>query len=72
MTVPAKYENGVFRPLEEVHIKEGTLVEVRVPQGEKAQLRSIRELGLAGMWASRDDITDGVSYVNQLRDNTRE
>ena len=72
MTIPAKYENGVFRPLEEVQIKEGTLVEVRVPQGEKAQPRSIRELGFAGMWANRNDITDGVSYVNHLRDNTRE
>jgi hypothetical protein len=23
------------------------------------------------MWADRDDITDGVSYVNRLRDNPR-
>jgi hypothetical protein len=72
MTIPAKYENGVFRPLEKVQIEEGTVVEVRVPQEEKVQPRSIRELGFAGMWANRDDITDGASYVNQLGDNTRE
>jgi hypothetical protein len=52
--------------------EEGTVVEVSVPQGENAQPRSIRDLGFAGMWAYRDDIKDGVSYVNQLRDNTRE
>jgi predicted DNA-binding antitoxin AbrB/MazE fold protein len=28
MTIPAKYENGVFRPLQDVPIKEGTVVEV--------------------------------------------
>lgn len=31
--VPARYENGVFKPLEEVEIQEGTLVEVHVPAG---------------------------------------
>jgi predicted DNA-binding antitoxin AbrB/MazE fold protein len=31
MTIPAKYENGVFRPLEAVKIEEGTVVEVYVP-----------------------------------------
>jgi predicted DNA-binding antitoxin AbrB/MazE fold protein len=31
MTIAAKYENGVFRPLEDVKIKEGTVVEVLVP-----------------------------------------
>ncbi len=71
MTIPARYENGVFRPLEAVKIKEGTVVEVYVPQGEKAKPSSIRELGFTGMWAYRDDIPDGVSYVNRLRDNPR-
>jgi predicted DNA-binding antitoxin AbrB/MazE fold protein len=32
MTIPAKYENGSFRTLEEVHIEEGTAVEVHVPE----------------------------------------
>ena len=71
MTIPAKYEDGVFKPLEDVKIQEGTVVEVYVPQREKTKPRSIRELGFAGMWADRDDITDGVSYVNRLRDNPR-
>ena len=47
------------------------MVEVYVPQGEKAKPRSIGDLGFAGMWAYRDDITDGVTYVNRLRDNPR-
>ena len=71
MTIAAKYENGVFKPLQEVKIKEGTVVEVYVPQREKAKPRSIRDLGFAGEWADRDGITDGVSYVNRLRDNPR-
>jgi hypothetical protein len=71
MTIAAKYEDGVFKPLEDVMIAEGAIVEVYVPQEEKAAPRSIRDLGFAGMWAGRDDITDGVSYVNRLRDNPR-
>jgi hypothetical protein len=71
MTISAKYENGVFKPLEDVKIKEGVIVEIDMPQAEKAKPRSIRDLGFAGMWADRDDITDGVSYVNRLRDNPR-
>jgi predicted DNA-binding antitoxin AbrB/MazE fold protein len=31
MTIAAKYENGVFRPLEDVKLTEGTVVEVLVP-----------------------------------------
>jgi predicted DNA-binding antitoxin AbrB/MazE fold protein len=27
MTIPAKYENGVFKPLEDLTIEEGTAVE---------------------------------------------
>jgi predicted DNA-binding antitoxin AbrB/MazE fold protein len=73
MTIAAKYEDGVFRPLENVTIKEGTIVEVRVPpEGERPTKRqSIKDLPFYGMWADRDDITDGVSFVNRLRDNPR-
>ena len=73
MTIPARYENGIFRPLEDVAIKEGTLVEVHVPAGSEAPCgrRSIKELAFFGLWADRDDIGDGVSYVNDLRDNPR-
>ena len=73
MVIEAKYEDGVFRPLREVKLKEGTVVEIRVSREDtprKAQ--SIRELGFAGMWANRADIKDGVSYVNTLRDNPRD
>ena len=31
MTITAKYEDGVFKPLETVTINEGTIVEVHVP-----------------------------------------
>ena len=71
MTIAAKYENGVFKPLDVVDIKEGTIVDVYVPQEEKHKASSIRDLGFAGMWADRDDITDGLSYVNRLRDSLR-
>ena len=71
MTIPAKYENGVFRPLTELQIEEGTVVEVSVPQRGAAKPQSIGDLGFAGMWAHRDDITDGVAYVNSLRDEPR-
>ena len=71
MTIAAKYENGVFKPLDVVNIKEGTIVDVHVPNEEKRKPLSIRELGFAGMWADRDDIADGLSYVNRLRDTPR-
>jgi len=68
MTIPAKYENGVFKPLGEVNLNEGTRVEVYVP-GDTPQKRpkSVRDLPIFGMWADRDDIPDGVTYVNRLR-----
>jgi predicted DNA-binding antitoxin AbrB/MazE fold protein len=73
MTIPARYENGAFRPLEHVTIKEGTVVQVHVPvEGEfGGKRRSIKDLPFYGMWADRDDIIDGVSYVDALRNNPR-
>jgi predicted DNA-binding antitoxin AbrB/MazE fold protein len=73
MTIPAKYENGVFRPLEIVRTKEGTVVEVLVPaeQEPARKRRSIKDLPFYGMWKDRADIGDGVDYVNKLRDNPR-
>ncbi len=73
MTIPAKYENGVFRPLEIVQMKEGTVVEVLVPaeQEPEHKRRSIKDLPFYGMWKDRTDIGDGVDYVNKLRDNPR-
>jgi len=66
MTIAAKYENGVFRPLEDVSLDEGTQVEVYVPANPKRP-GSLRDLRAFGMWADRDDIPDGVTYVNRIR-----
>jgi predicted DNA-binding antitoxin AbrB/MazE fold protein len=49
MTISAKYENGVFRPLQEVSIKEGTVVEVYLPVETPAgRPRSIGDSPFAG------------------------
>jgi predicted DNA-binding antitoxin AbrB/MazE fold protein len=73
MTIPARYENGVFRPLERVSIEEGTVVEVCLPDAPQTtgRRKSIKDLPFYGMWADRDDIADGISYVNALRNNPR-
>jgi predicted DNA-binding antitoxin AbrB/MazE fold protein len=73
MTIAAKYENGVFRPLEDVKIKEGTVVEVLVPVEQQAARKrtSIKDLPFYGIWKDRADIGDGVEYVNRIRDNPR-
>jgi predicted DNA-binding antitoxin AbrB/MazE fold protein len=69
MTIAAKYEDGVFKPLEEVKLTEGTRVEVHVPAETVPRRReSIRDSPIFGMWADRDDIPDGVTYVNRLRE----
>jgi predicted DNA-binding antitoxin AbrB/MazE fold protein len=68
MTIPAKYENGVFKPLADVSLKEGTHVEVYVPTARAERPKSVRQLGICGMWADRDDITDGISYEDKLRE----
>jgi predicted DNA-binding antitoxin AbrB/MazE fold protein len=68
MTITAKYEDGVFKPLEEVKLAEGTRVEVLVPGEEpRSRPKSVREFAAFGMWADREDIPDGVTYVNRYR-----
>jgi hypothetical protein len=74
MTVPAKYENGVFRPLDQVQIEEGTIVEVHLPpgpQGSGPRPRSVRDFAFCGMWKDREDMADSVEYINRLRENLR-
>jgi predicted DNA-binding antitoxin AbrB/MazE fold protein len=73
MSIAAKYENGVFRPLQDVKIKEGTVVEVLVPVEQQAENKrpSIKDLPFYGIWKDRSDIGDGLDYVNKLRDNPR-
>ena len=74
MTITAKYEDGVFKPLEDVSIIEGTIVEVRVPSPAdrlKSKARSVGEFAFYGMWKDRADIGDSVEYINNLRRNLR-
>lgn len=68
MTIPAKFENGVFRPLQDVPIKEGTVVEVLLPtEAPVKRPPSIAESPFAGMWKDREDMADSVEYISQLR-----
>jgi len=70
MGIRARYEKGVFRPLEAVALKEGTIVEMHLPTNTEKP-RSVKDFAFAGMWRNRKDIADGLSYVNRLRDNPR-
>jgi predicted DNA-binding antitoxin AbrB/MazE fold protein len=48
MTIAAKYEDGVFKPLEDVKLAEGTRVEVHIPadaRGGQSQSASLRPSG---------------------------
>ena len=68
MTIAARYENGVFKPLQAVAIKDGTIVEVHVPMEAPAMRpRSIGDSPFAGMWKDREDLSDSVEYINRLR-----
>ncbi len=74
MTITAKYEDGVFKPLEDVALSEGTIVEVRVPSYAdrlKAKSRSVRDFAFYGMWRNRTDIGDSVDYISNLRRDIR-
>jgi predicted DNA-binding antitoxin AbrB/MazE fold protein len=71
MSIRAIYENGIFKPLEEVPLKEGT--EVNAAQGVNGKKpKSVRDLGAYGMWEHREDIGTGVEYVNKIRKYRRE
>ena len=68
MTIPARYENGVFRPLQDVPIEEGTVVDVILPVEATAKgPPSIADSPFAGMWKAREDMADSVEYVTRLR-----
>ena len=65
---------GVFKPLEDVAISEGTIVEVRVPSYAgrlKDRSRSVRGFAFCGMWKGRTDIGDSVDYIGNLRRDLR-
>lgn len=74
MIIAARYEDGVFKPLEDVAINDGTLVEVRVPSYAdqlEGKRRSVREFAFYGMWKDRTDLGDSVEYINRLRRDLR-
>jgi predicted DNA-binding antitoxin AbrB/MazE fold protein len=48
MIIRAKYENGVFKPLEDVTLAEGTLVKISVPVEASPQAAEVRAR-LAGL-----------------------
>jgi hypothetical protein len=51
MTIQARYEDVVFKPLEDVAIKDGTIVEVHLPPEAPAKTRpSIGDSPFAGIW----------------------
>ena len=70
MSIRAIYEKGVFKPLEDVPIKEGTEVDV-YPRAEKAngakRRKSFSATEAYGIWADRKDFGDSVEYVNRIR-----
>lgn len=64
----------MFKPLDPVEIKEGTVVEVYVPtdvQPSARGRRSVRDFAFCGMWSDREDMADSVAYVNHPRENLR-
>jgi len=74
MTVTAKYEGGVFKPLEDVRISEGTIVEVRVPSYAdrlRNKARSVGDFAFYGMWRDRTDIGDSIEHISNLRRDLR-
>jgi len=74
MTIAAKYEDGVFKPLEDVTITDGTIVEVHVPSYAdrlSGKPRSVADFAFYGMWKDRMDIGDSVEYIQNLRGDLR-
>ena len=74
MTITARYEGGVFKPLADVSIAEGTIVEVRVPSYADRLKRKAPSVGNSpffGMWKDRTDIGDSVEYISDLRRDLR-
>jgi predicted DNA-binding antitoxin AbrB/MazE fold protein len=72
MTITAKFENGVFRPLQDEHLQEGAVVEVNVPSGlSPRRPASIGDTEFAGMWKDREDTAGSVGYIERLRHRLR-
>ncbi len=74
MSIIAKYEDGVFKPLGEVSLHDGTIVEVQVPSLRDrltTKSRPVGDSGFYGMWSDRADLGDSVAYINGLRRDIR-
>ena len=74
MTITAKYENGVFKPLEDVTVNEGTIVEVQIPSYAdrlKGKSRPVGDSAFFGLWQDRADIGDSIEYISNLRRDLR-
>lgn len=70
MVIRARYENGVFKPLEKVPLKEGTEADVypRTEEGDgEKPRRSVKDFEAFGMWKDRTDFKDGLDYENRMR-----
>ena len=68
MAIAAKYDDGAFKPLEDVNRAEAPWSKCGSFQRPTPKPRqSFRDLPFFGMWADREDIRDGVTYVNRLR-----
>ncbi len=74
MHIRAIYKDGVFKPLEDVPVKEGTEVDVypREQRADRKKPKSVFDLEFFGMWANHYDIGSGVEYVNRMRKSRRE
>src|SRR5436309_12881297 len=70
MAIRARDENGVFKPLEKVPLKEGTEADVYPRTGEgngEKPRRSVKDFKAYGMWKDRTDFKDGLDYENHMR-----
>ncbi|HEY2383002.1 MAG TPA: antitoxin family protein [Terriglobia bacterium] len=76
MSIKAVYENGIFKPLEDVPLKEGTEVEAypmekkgNGDQGSSSEKRgkSLLDNPAFGMWKDYDEIGTGINFENRLR-----
>ncbi len=69
MEIRAKFEEGVFKPLENIEgIESGEVVEI--------SLSALKKNGKAkskffGMWKDRKDIKSGLDYVKKIRQWSR-
>ena len=75
MNITARFENGIFRPLEAVSLREGTLVAIDVPsevETKKPSAVAALDSDFFGLWKDRSDIEDSVDYVHQVRTRARD